>query len=118
MITANENFLNTLGYTLEEVVGQHHRIFCDPQYTQTGEYRLFWERLGRGEFESSRYKRFDKSGNEVWIQANYNPVFDLSGNVYKVVKFCSDISGQIALEEKVTEYRLRFEYAQQHIAKQ
>ena len=118
IITANDNFLDTLGYTLEEVVGKHHRIFCDPDYTKTGDYRAFWERLGNGEFESARYKRLSKSGGEVWIQANYNPVFDLNGNVYKVVKFCSDISGQIALEEKVTEIASNFSLQSQQISDQ
>jgi methyl-accepting chemotaxis protein len=118
IITANENFLNTLGYTLEEIVGKHHRIFCDPDYTKTGDYRAFWEKLGRGEFESARYRRFDKSGNEVWIQANYNPVFGLNGEVYKIVKFSSDISAQVALEERVTQIASNFNTQSKEISDQ
>jgi methyl-accepting chemotaxis protein len=92
--TANENFLKTLGYTLEEIKGQHHRIFCDPQYAQSLQYRQFWEKLGRGEFDSGEYKRITKDGREVWIQASYNPVFDANGRPYKVIKFATDITQQ------------------------
>ena len=92
--TANDNFLKTLGYTLEEVRGKHHRIFCDSTYTGSPEYRTFWEKLNRGEFDSGEYKRIGKGGKEVWIQASYNPIFDLNGKPSKVVKYASDISAQ------------------------
>lgn len=92
--TANDNFLNALGYTLEEIQGKHHRMFCDPKYVSTMEYRNFWDKLGRGEFDSGEYKRIGKNGQEVWIQASYNPVFDANGKVYKVVKFATDITAQ------------------------
>jgi methyl-accepting chemotaxis protein len=99
---ANKNFLDTMGYTLEEVRGQHHSMFVDPAYRQSAEYRAFWERLGRGEFESKKYKRIAKGGREVWIQATYNPVLDKNGKPYKVVKFAIDIteSENLANEQK------------------
>ncbi len=73
---ANDNFLNALGYSLDEIKGKHHRMFCDPAYTSSSEYRAFWDKLGRGDFEAAEYKRFTKAGKEIWIQASYNPVFD------------------------------------------
>ena len=91
ILTANENFCRALGYELKEIVGKHHRIFCEAAYTASDEYRQFWERLGRGEFDSSSYKRLRKDGGEIWIQASYNPVFR-GGKPYKVVKFASDIT--------------------------
>jgi methyl-accepting chemotaxis protein len=91
ILTANENFCNALGYQLSEIVGKHHSIFCDPAFTATQEYKDFWARLGRGEYESTAYKRLAKGGREIWIQASYNPVFK-GGRPYKVVKFASDIT--------------------------
>jgi methyl-accepting chemotaxis protein len=94
IITANNNFLSALGYTLDEIRGQHHRMFCDPAYTKTQEYTEFWNKLNRGEFDAREYKRIRKDGSEIWIQASYNPVFDAKGNPVKVVKFASDITAQ------------------------
>ena len=94
IITANENFLSTLGYTLDEVRGQHHGMFVDPAYRQSAEYRMFWDKLGRGEFDAAQYKRIAKGGREIWIQASYNPIFDVSGKPFKVVKFATDITQQ------------------------
>jgi methyl-accepting chemotaxis protein len=91
---ANENFLNCLGYTLEEVKGQHHRMFCDPKYVQTPEYKQFWDKLNRGEFDAGEYKRIGKGGKEIWIQASYNPIFDASGKPVKVVKYATDVTAQ------------------------
>lgn len=91
---ANENFLRTLGYTLEEVKGKHHRMFCDPSYVNSPDYKYFWEKLARGEFDSGEYKRIGKGGKEVWIQASYNPILDLNDRPFKVVKYASDISVQ------------------------
>lgn len=91
ILTANENFCKALGYDLKEIVGKHHRIFCEAAYTASDEYRQFWARLGRGEYDSSSYKRLRKDGKEIWIQASYNPVFR-GGKPYKVVKFASDIT--------------------------
>lgn len=92
--TANENFLNAVGYTLGEVQGKHHRIFVDPEFANTPEYSKFWQKLGRGEYDSGQYKRIGKNGNTVWLQANYNPIFDPDGNPFKVVKYASDITAQ------------------------
>jgi len=94
ILDANENFLNTLGYTLAEIKGKHHRMFCDSAYTNTDDYRRFWENLGRGEFENGEYRRIGKGGKEVWINASYNPIIDPSGKVTKIVKFAVDISKQ------------------------
>lgn len=92
IITANENFLVTVGYDIREIQGQHHRMFCDRDYVSSAEYRLFWEKLNRGEFDAAEYRRVGKGGKEIWIQASYNPIFDLNGKPYKVVKFATDIT--------------------------
>ena len=94
VLKANDNFLATLGYQLGEIKGQHHRMFCDPGYTSSGEYAAFWQKLNRGEFEAGVYRRIGKGGKEVWIQASYNPILDANGKVYKVVKFATDITAQ------------------------
>jgi len=92
ILTANENFLSALGYSLDEVRGKHHRIFCEPDYARSPGYRLFWEKLGRGDFDTGLYKRRASDGRQVWIQATYNPIFDAEGKPYKVVKFASDVT--------------------------
>jgi methyl-accepting chemotaxis protein len=95
ILTANENFLNAVGYSLEEVRGQHHGMFVEPAYRQSPEYRLFWERLGnRGEFEAGQFKRITKAGKEVWLQASYNAILDSNGKPFKVVKYATDITEQ------------------------
>ncbi len=94
ILAANDNFLKTMGYTLEEVQGHHHSIFVEPSYRESPAYKLFWSRLNRGEFLTDEYKRIGKGGREVWIQASYNPIFDLNGNPYKIVKFASDVTQQ------------------------
>ncbi len=94
ILHANSNFLHAMGYSLDEIKGQHHKIFCDPAYTSSLEYARFWDRLNRGEFETAEYKRFGKNGKEIWIQASYNPVFGQDGKPYKVIKFASDITAQ------------------------
>ena len=94
ILHANDNFLRALGYTLEEVVGQHHSMFVDPAYRSSHEYKEFWAKLGRGEYDANQYKRIGKGGKEVWIQASYNPIMDASGKPYKVVKFATDITEQ------------------------
>jgi len=95
VITANENFLRIFGYSLGEVVGKHHRIFCDPGYAESPEYTRFWQKLGRGEYESDEFKRISKNGAEIWLQASYNPIFDIEGRPLKVVKFASDITVEV-----------------------
>ncbi|MBC7416216.1 MAG: PAS domain S-box protein [Herminiimonas sp.] len=95
IISANDNFLQTLGYTLNEIVGQHHSLFVDPTYRSSPEYRMFWDKLGRGEFDAGEYKRIGKGGREIWIQASYNPIMDLNGKPYKVVKYATDTTVQV-----------------------
>ncbi|MGK0238072.1 MAG: methyl-accepting chemotaxis protein [Candidatus Pelagisphaera sp.] len=94
--TANENFLVTLGYELNEIQGQHHSMFVEPEFKASSEYKQFWASLKAGEFQAAEYKRIGKGGKEVWIQASYNPIRDLNGNPFKVVKFATDISAQVA----------------------
>ncbi|BCS33485.1 chemotaxis protein [Luteitalea sp. TBR-22] len=90
--TANDNFLTTLGYRLDEIQGKHHRMFVEPAFAQSREYQQFWADLGAGKFQAAEYKRIGKGGKEVWIQASYNPIFDLNGRPFKVVKFATDIT--------------------------
>ena len=95
ILTANENFLATVGYTLDEIKGKHHRIFVDSVYQGTNEYRQFWEKLGRGEFDAGQYKRIAKGGREVWIQASYNAILDTNNRPFKVVKYATNITEQV-----------------------
>ncbi|WP_404342063.1 methyl-accepting chemotaxis protein [Pseudoalteromonas mariniglutinosa] len=100
ILTANDNFLQTLGYQLDEIKGCHHRIFVDPDIVESEQYQQFWQQLARGEFDSGEYLRIAKDGSEVWIQASYNPIFDLNGKPYKVVKYATDITAQKELEKE------------------
>jgi methyl-accepting chemotaxis protein len=92
VLRANDNFLNTFGYKADEVEGQHHRMFCDADYSRSPEYLAFWERLSRGEFNAGEYRRINKHGDDVWIQASYNPILDIDGKPLKVVKFATDVT--------------------------
>jgi len=92
IITANDNFLKTMGYTLAEVKGKHHSMFVEPQYRDSAEYRQFWEKLRRGEYQAAQFKRIGKGGREIWIEASYNPIMDLNGRPWKVVKFATDLT--------------------------
>jgi methyl-accepting chemotaxis protein len=103
IIEANENFLTTVGYRLDEIVGQHHAMFCDPDYARSGEYAQFWERLRAGQYEAAEFQRFGKNGKEIWIQASYNPVLDAAGRVVKVVKFATDITERKRAEGIIAE---------------
>ena len=94
IITANENFLNTMGYALEEIKGKHHSMFVEPEFAMSIDYKDFWKKLGRGEFQSAQYKRLGKGGREIWIEASYNPVLDAKGKPYIVVKYATDITKQ------------------------
>jgi methyl-accepting chemotaxis protein len=94
IITANDNFLGAIGYELAEVQGQHHSMFVEPGVEHSREYKEFWAKLNRGEFESQEYKRIGKNGKEIWIQASYNPIMDLNGKPFKVVKFAADVTAQ------------------------
>ena len=99
VLAANDNFLGVMGYRLEEIRGKHHRLFCERCESESAEYRQFWERLNRGEFFSGRFKRINRQGATVWLEASYNPVFDHQGRLYKVVKFASDVTAQVQQQE-------------------
>ncbi|EJJ26894.1 methyl-accepting chemotaxis protein [Rhizobium sp. CF142] len=96
ILTANENFCNGLGYSLSEIVGKHHSMFCDPAYARSDEYRQFWPRLAKGEFIANEFVRYGKGGKEIWIQAAYNPITDADGRIYKVVKFATDVTQRMS----------------------
>jgi len=95
ILSDNENFLAVTGYSLDEVHGQHHSLFVEPGHRSSDEYRRFWEKLGRGEYDAGQYRRLGKGGREVWIQASYNPILDLNGKPFKVVKYATDITAQV-----------------------
>ncbi len=100
VLTANANFLKVLGYELADIVGRHHSLFCAPEYVSSPAYAEFWSRLAAGEFQMGQFTRRARTGDDVHIQASYNPVFDESGKVCKVVKFASDVTGRVrAIEE-------------------
>jgi len=92
---ANENFLQAMGYTLDEIKGQHHSIFVDPAHRQSPDYARFWEKLFRGEYDAGQYKRIAKGGREIWIQASYNPILDANGKAFKVVKYATDVTATV-----------------------
>ncbi|NIJ95188.1 methyl-accepting chemotaxis protein [Xanthomonas campestris] len=101
VLTANDNFLAILGYSAEEAIGQHHRIFVDASYGASEDYRHFWTKLARGQFDAGRYRRLHKDGSSVWIQASYNPILDVSGRPYKVVKYATDVTDQVRSAERM-----------------
>lgn len=92
IIKANDLFLKAVGYRLDEIVGQHHSLFAGPEVAASPEYRHFWEKLNRGEFDSGEYKRYGKGGKEIWLQANYNPIIGPDGKPFKVVKYATDVT--------------------------
>jgi len=93
ILNANANFLNTMGYSLAEINGKHHKIFCDDKFYR--ENPNFWADLAAGQHSSGRYQRFSSDGNAVWLEATYNPIYDKDGKVYKIVKFASDITDRV-----------------------
>jgi len=101
VLDANDNFLATVGYSLDEIKGKHHSMFVDPGYRDSAEYAAFWASLKRGEYQAAQYRRRGKGGREVWIQASYNPILDASGRPYKVVKFATDITNQVTLLDRL-----------------
>jgi len=92
VLKANDNFLKATGYSAEEVQNRHHSLFCDPEYANSNDYKNFWAKLGRGEFETGEFRRLGKGGKEIWILASYNPVQNESGQFYKVIKIATDIT--------------------------
>ncbi|PZP52893.1 MAG: chemotaxis protein [Agrobacterium fabrum] len=100
ILSANENFLATLGYTAEEIIGKHHQMFCEPAHAQSQDYRDFWKELAKGHFSTGQFMRLGKDGKRVFIQASYNPIIDDRGRVFKVVKFAFDVTDRMhAVEE-------------------
>ncbi len=110
VLEANENFLNTLGYRLEEIKGQHHSMFVEPAEQNSNEYKAFWEALRRGEYQAAEYKRIGKGGKAVWIQASYNPIINDDGVAVKVVKFATDISAQVEERMRRTEIQKNIDH--------
>jgi methyl-accepting chemotaxis protein len=103
IVTANDNFLRAMGYSLDEVRGRHHRMFLDPAESNSPAYSDFWARLNRGEYQSAEYKRIAKGGKEVWIQASYNPILDSDGRPFKVVKFATEVTEQVKMRKGMAE---------------
>lgn len=103
ILTANENFLSVLGYSLDEIQGQHHSMFAEPEYKASKEYKDFWSALKSGEYQAGQYKRLGKGGKEVWIEASYNSILDMNGRPFKVVKFATDLSGRKAENRKLAD---------------
>lgn len=99
IITANDNFTATFGYDLDDIVGKHHRMFCDEDFANSSAYKDMWKKVGAGEFVSGEFRRIARDGSEVWINASYNPIIDAQGRPFKVVKFATDITDQIKLRE-------------------
>jgi methyl-accepting chemotaxis protein len=95
IIGANQNFLNAVGYALDEIRGRHHSMFVDPSERDGAGYREFWAALNRGEYQAAEYKRIGKGAKEIWIQASYNPILDLNGKPFKVVKYATDTTAQV-----------------------
>ncbi len=105
ILHANENFLKTFGYTLDEVQNRHHGVFVDPEYRASQEYKRFWRDLAAGEIQSGEFLRFGKGGKQLWIEAAYNPIHDIHGKPQKIVKFAIDVTARKALQIKAEEFQ-------------
>ena len=103
VLDANDRFLQAMGYSLAQIKGKHHRMFCEPAEANSEAYEQFWARLRRGEFVVDRFKRLDAQGRDVWLEASYNPVIDAHDRLYKVVKFATVITDQVQQEQAVSE---------------
>lgn len=106
ILDANDNFLNAMGYTLGEIKGKHHSMFVDPSVRASSEYRLFWEQLAEGQFQTGEFHRIGNGGKDVWIQATYSPIIDDNGNVLRVVKYATDITGRKVAVNDICEVML------------
>ena len=115
IITANENFLRTLGYSLSEIQGRKHSLFVEADYAASAEYREFWRRLNAGEFFSDKFRRVGKGGREVWIQGSYNPVFDKTGKPSRIIKFATDITAIEAERARMEAFRKSAQDEQDHV---
>ena len=103
VLTANDRFLSGMGYSLAQIKGKHHRMFCLPEEANSAEYQDFWRRLNAGEYVVDRFKRVDSHGRTVWLEASYNPVVDANNKLYKVVKFATVVTDQVNQEQAVAE---------------
>jgi methyl-accepting chemotaxis protein len=103
IVSANENFLKALGYTLDEIKGRHHSMFVEEAFRNSAEYREFWAKLNRGEYVADEFKRIGKGGKEIWIQASYNPILDVNSTPCKVVKYATDITEQVRIKNEVAQ---------------
>jgi len=103
VLMTNDNFLKTMGYNASEVIGVHHSQFCPPEMRNSDEYRRFWHKLNQGEFISGQFQRVNKRGQTVWLRATYNPVFNETGELYKVVKFATDVTAQVEKNQQERE---------------
>ena len=103
IIHANENFLKTMGYSLQEIKGKHHSMFAEPAFAASAEYKEFWDKLRRGEYQAAQYKRIGKGGKEIWIEASYNPIMDMNGVPFKVVKFATDLTARKAENQQLAD---------------
>ncbi|MEE3924715.1 PAS domain-containing methyl-accepting chemotaxis protein [Pseudomonas viridiflava] len=99
VLTANDNFLHVMGYSLTDIKGKHHKTFCELAFVNSSEYTEFWRKLNHGEFVGGQFKRLGKHGRVVWLEATYNPVYDVEGKLYKIVKFASDITDRVEKQE-------------------
>ncbi len=118
IITANENFCDATGYSLGEIVGNHHRMFCDRDYTSSKDYTQFWEKLRSGRHDSGKYRRLCRDGSDVWLRASYTPILNDEGKVIKVVKFAVNITAEVQLEKEVTRIATEFADRSSDISKQ
>ncbi|HEY9104154.1 PAS domain-containing methyl-accepting chemotaxis protein [Chitinimonas sp.] len=114
ILNANQNFQNTVGYTLSHLQGQHHRVLCDPAYAQSPEYTQFWRRLNQGEFIAGLFERRGQGGRVIWLEASYNPLFDADGKFYKVVKFATDVTArEMSIRNDMEHVREAYELSEQ-----
>ena len=111
IIYANQNFCNSMGYTLKELKGNHHRIFCTEEYSKSDEYKEFWTKLKNGDFVSSQFNRIKKDGEEIWLQATYNPIFDNDGQVIRVMKIAVDITDKVLQSQEIERKNTYLEHA-------
>ncbi|MAD03794.1 MAG: chemotaxis protein [Pseudoalteromonas sp.] len=103
ILNANDNFLNAMGYSQSQILGKHHSMFCDPHEVESSAYKQLWSELKQGRFISDRFKRIDSRGNEVWLEASYNPIHDDNGDLYKVAKFATVITEQMRREQAISQ---------------
>jgi len=118
ILLANDNFLQTMGYSESELEGQHHRIFCSQELANSEEYRQFWQRLNSGEFTSGTFQRVNKQGETMWLEATYNPIFDAQGKLYKIMKFATDNTAHIEANKRTSEIAYESSMTTERISQQ